>query len=967
MHTRAYRDVFLVVACSGVMSAVALADTWDNGAGTAQWSTATNWADNTEPTINDFVTFPNTIPGGQSTITLSSGEFAQSLTFLNNYTLTGGNIQLGNKTITAGGWTSNITSVLAGTGPLTFGTSGTITLGATSNSYTGGTNINGTSMTLVIRSNSQLGFNTAPVNLNGGRLRLDGSSNPTFILLRPITPGSTGGTIDLINNAFLDLNAALGANANSLTFTGATGTAELNTTTTRTGATIVNGPVLRLNNPNAAGSGQITLQGGGTLELANNITFSAPVLMNNGTTLRGGTGSSTYTGLCNIPSAAAVVTLNGGLGANDSLILGANTWNGAGLTNVSVGTVVLTSVNNYTGSWAVQSLLEIDHTSALGTGTTPIVMNGSGRLRLNASLLARDITLNNPGGGLELLQDATIVGDISIPSTSGYVPFIGSAHELTLAFADSSLTYGGTAFFGGASGVGSFRVSAGADVTGLDTRLNGVTGGPARITVSGAGSTWTNTGEMWIGNSPTPQTEGQLLVDEGGAVSCPGIYVGVVGPGTATVTGEGSSLTSAAVLKVGLASQSSMSVLAGADVFAQDTFVGEGISASGTVTIDGAGSTWTNQGLLRIGKSEPSSPTPANGTVGLASGGTLSCLGLQLGEGATGSGTLTITGAVSALDVGSAGVLMSQTGAASTLNLTGGIVDIHGNITDAGPGVSTLVLDGATLDMHNSAIGGASPIDNLQLKSGTLKNVSEINGGAGLTKTSPSTLYLNTPNSYSGITQVNEGTLFVVNSVGSATGAGPVLVPPGATLAGPGQIAGPLNTNGHVAPEGFGGNPFGTLTVVNNYNQSLGGTLHIDVGGLTQFDRLVLTNGAAALDGALNVNLLNGFVPAAGDTFEILTAVSVSGILASANLPNLPGPLEWQIEYGPTGVRLKVMSKEILGDMNNDGHVDVEDVDPFIAVLLGLDADPGHIMSADVNQDGTADAADIQAFIALLT
>lgn len=966
MHTRTYRDVFLVAACSGAMSAVALADTWDNSAGTSQWSTATNWADNTEPTINDFATFPNTIPAGLSTITLSSGEFAQSLTFLNNYTLTGGNIQLGNGMITAGGWTSNINSVLAGTGPLTFGSSGTITLGATSNSYTGGTIINGTGMTLVIRSNTQLGFNTAPLNLNGGRLRLDGSSNPTFIMLRPITPGSTGGTIEMINNAFLDLNAALGANANSLTFTGATGTAELNTTTTRTGATIVNGPVLRLNNPNAAGSGQITLQGGGTLELANNITFSAPVLMNNGTTLRGGTGSSTYTGSCNIPSAAAVVTLNGGLGANDSLILGANTWNGAGLTNVSVGTVVLTSVNNYTGSWAVQGLLEVDHTSALGTGTTPIVMNSSGRLRLNAPLLARDITLNNPGGGLEILQDATIIGDISIPSTSSYVPVIGTAHELTLAFDDSSLTYGGTAFFGGASGVGSFHVSAGADVIGGGTRLNGVTAGPARITVSGAGSAWTNTDEMWIGNNPTPNTEGQLLVDAGGAVSCPGIYVGVVGPGTATVTGEGSSLTSATVLKVGLASQSTISVLDGADVTALETVVGEGINASGTLTVDGSGSTWTNQGLLKVGKSEPSSSTPSTGTVGLANGGTLSCLGLQLGDGATGSGTLNISGGESALDVGSAGVLMSQNGAASTLNLSGGIVDIHGNITDAGPGVCTLVLDGATLDMHNSAIGGASPIDNLQFKSGTLKNVSEISDGAGLTKTGPGTLYLNTPNSYGGTTFVSEGTLFVVNSLGSATGAGPVLVPPDATLAGPGQIAGPLNTNGHVAPEGFAGNPFGTLTVENNYNQSLGGTLHIDVGGPTQFDRLVLTNGAANLDGTLNVNLLNGFVPAAGDTLEILSAVSVSGTFAIANLPNLPDPLEWQIEYWPMNVRLKVISSEILGDVNHDGHIDVGDVGPFTAVLLGLDADPSHIMSADVNQDGTADGADIQSFIALL-
>ena len=45
---------------------------------------------------------------------------------------------------------------------------------------------------------------------------------------------------------------------------------------------------------------------------------------------------------------------------------------------------------------------------------------------------------------------------------------------------------------GGVIGVGSFRVSAGADVTGGGTRINGNPGSPHSLTVSGAGSTWLN-------------------------------------------------------------------------------------------------------------------------------------------------------------------------------------------------------------------------------------------------------------------------------------------------------------------------------------------------------------------------------------------------------------------------------------------------------------------------------------------
>lgn len=67
-------------------------DTWDNGAGSGLWSGTNNWADNTEPTSTDDVVFPTPIPLGDSTIALSSGELAASITLNDNYSLGGGTL-----------------------------------------------------------------------------------------------------------------------------------------------------------------------------------------------------------------------------------------------------------------------------------------------------------------------------------------------------------------------------------------------------------------------------------------------------------------------------------------------------------------------------------------------------------------------------------------------------------------------------------------------------------------------------------------------------------------------------------------------------------------------------------------------------------------------------------------------------------------------------------------------------------
>src|SRR5262249_46548435 len=150
------------------------------------------------------------------------------------------------------------------------------------------------------------------------------------------------------------------------------------------------------------------------------------------------------------------------------------------------------------------------------------------------------------------------------------------------------------------------------------------------------------------------------------------------------------------------------------------------------------------------------------GTLLIDQGASVSTFLVSHGFGSGSNAVATIRGAGSSWTVGS-DFQMSAGGATSTLNINGGTVTINGNITDGGAGVSTVTLDGGTMNIQSYAIGFGDPIDNLNFRAGTLRNVSQINNGAGLTKTGPGTLVLDTANTYGGSTTISAGTLQVSN------------------------------------------------------------------------------------------------------------------------------------------------------------------------------------------------------------
>lgn len=84
----------------------------------------------------------------------------------------------------------------------------------------------------------------------------------------------------------------------------------------------------------------------------------------------------------------------------------------------------------------------------------------------------------------------------------------------------------------------------------------------------------------------------------------------------------------------------------------------------------------------------------------------------------------------------------------------------------------------------------------------------------------------------------------------------------------------------------------------------VGGEMLFGLGGATSFGTVSIS-GNATLGGTVGVLYQNGFVPASGNSFPVLTYGSYSGIFTNTILP--AGPI-WATNYGPTSFTISVSS-----------------------------------------------------------
>jgi len=287
------------------------------------------------------------------------------------------------------------------------------------------------------------------------------------------------------------------------------------------------------------------------------------------------------------------------------------------------------------------------------------------------------------------------------------------------------------------------------------------------------------------------------------------------------------------------------------------------------------------------------------------------------------------------LTVGSGGKLDASTGmtnfSSATNTLTGGIYNVTGTLEFAGANIvanaANITLTGTksaiedqngnnalanfaanasagsfTLasDRNFTTFGGFSNAGKLTISKGSTftiggtGNYAQTGGATAITGT------LSVPSNYNqsgGTTNVTG----ILNTTGGANVTG-------GSVFGIGTITGNIDLTGGLLSPGAATKKAGELTVKGTYAQSGAGAFDVDLGGTkagTQYDVLDITS-TATLGGVLNVDLISGFKPTVGETFDVMDYTSETGTFTTLNLPKLTGGDTWSISYNATDAVLTV-------------------------------------------------------------
>jgi T5SS/PEP-CTERM-associated repeat protein/autotransporter-associated beta strand protein len=256
-------------------------------------------------------------------------------------------------------------------------------------------------------------------------------------------------------------------------------------------------------------------------------------------------------------------------------------------------------------------------------------------------------------------------------------------------------------------------VQSGGTLTDVGGFVGNLPGSQGTVIVSGAGSTWTNSGNVVVGGLGS----GTLTIQNGGTLNSGGggsVGLAAGSTGTVTVTGPGSSWNNSpgGGLNIGSFGTGILTIANGGMVINNTAFtanVGQGAGSLGTVTVTGVGSTWSNSSGVNVGN--------------------------------LGTGTLTV--ADSGIVTGPI-VIATNAGAVGTLNIGAGV----GNPA-AAPG---------TLSAPSLAFGAGTGTLNFNHTSASYVFAPAISGN-GTVNVFAGTTTLTAANSYGGATNVNAGTL----------------------------------------------------------------------------------------------------------------------------------------------------------------------------------------------------------------
>lgn len=526
--------------------------------------------------------------------------------------------------------------------------------------------------------------------------------------------------------------------------------------------------------------------------------------------------------------------------------------------------------------------------------------------------------------GNVLTQNGTV---ISANFTNAFVGY-NSAGTWTINgkssfFSGGPLTVGSNAV-GTMSILGGSVVSDGGGQIGVSTFSSGA------ISVDGAGSQWLNEGPLYDGYGGN----GSLSVTNGGYVTMTTSFLGYSSDKVGSLTVNHSTLVGSDIATIGYygsgvltISNGGSATLAGADLgyIASDS--------SGTVNVSDAGSQLINNGDLVIGYG-------GYGELSIRGGATVSDVNVDIGFANSANGTASIDGAGSIWSSSGSmyvGGSSSLAGGYAAVSISGGMVTVGGTlkIWNSPNSIITNSVNLAGGMLSVGALDTDSAPENFVWTGGTLAiTASDLHiGSAGLLGNSVTlslgmNLQISSPSHYLTIDSdgilTNSGSIVATNmsilagiydSTGSTEIIGGIFAAGVQSVGGAfinhGAVSGPtmqgqyLTFTGDVTGSGiFIGNVAfaGSYRPADPVSVTFAGdvlfdsndVLTMDIGGAIQgseYDYLDFLK-PAMLGGTLDIQLIDGFTPAVGDTFDLFGG-PLEGKFAAVNLPALPSSLYW--------------------------------------------------------------------------
>ncbi len=322
------------------------------------------------------------------------------------------------------------------------------------------------------------------------------------------------------------------------------------------GSTWTNNQDLYIGTSTATGTLNITGGGAVTTAGTTELYSLATINFNNGTLTTGGliaaSANLTGTGTINTHSLVSdvdlvfdtthglnqTININDNPGQNITVNLNVNGSGSMGAGHGDVGTmsisdaIVVASTKGYLGY-------------KFGSNGTATV-TGAGSAWNNSSLLAVGYkgngTLNITTGG-------------AVSSSHGFIGYFSSSTGDVTVDGDGSTWTNSSVLFVGYNGSGTLNITGGGAVSNTDGNIGYKSGTTGTVTVDGPGSTWTNTGYLHVGGRFTSDTGTGTLNITGGSVVTAGGDTRVGGysgaTGTVTVDGAGSTWTNSSDLYVG--------------------------------------------------------------------------------------------------------------------------------------------------------------------------------------------------------------------------------------------------------------------------------------------------------------------------------------------------------------------------------------------------------------------------------